>query len=114
MVAVAACSDSISVSASGVEVRGCDFGYFPKRAIFTRHSATGIYIHDCSFHNNVNGKGSDSNAHEAIALGYSNLYSRTSMKGASDQQQILEPERRGRGRQREDLGQSCPRKPAFE
>ena len=80
MVAVAACRDSISVTASGVEVRGCDFGYFPGRAIYTRHTATGIYIHDCGFHNNVNGKGSDSNAHEAIALGYSNLYSRTSQK----------------------------------
>ena len=81
MVAVAACSDSISVSASGVEVRGCDFGYFPKRAIYTRHTASGIYIHDCSFHNNVNGgNASDSNNHEAIALGYSNLYSRTSQK----------------------------------
>ena len=80
MVAVAACSDLIAVTASGVEIRGCDFGYFPGRAIFARQSATGIYIHDCGFHNNVNGKGSDSNAHEAISLGYSNLYSRTSMK----------------------------------
>ena len=81
MVAVAACSDSIAVSASGVEVRGCDFGHFPKRAIYTRHTATGIYIHDCSFHDNLKGgDASDSNNHEAIALGYSNLYSRTSQK----------------------------------
>ena len=81
MAAIAACKDSIAVTASGVEIRGCDFGYFPGRAIFARQSAIGIYIHDCGFHNNVNSKTVNSNAHEAISLGYSNLYSRTSMKG---------------------------------
>ena len=63
MVAIAACKDSIAVTASGVEIRGCDFGYFLGRAIFARQSAIGINIYDCGLHNNVNGKAADSNTH---------------------------------------------------
>ena len=77
MVAVAACKDSILITSNDVEVNDCDFSYFPQRAIFVR-SGLRSYIHDCSFHNNT--KGSIANSHEAIGLGYSNQYSRTSMK----------------------------------
>ena len=76
MVAVAACKNSIAITSNDVEVNGCDFSYFPQRAIFVR-SGLRSYIHDCGFHNNT--KGSISNSHEAIGLGYSNQYSRTSM-----------------------------------
>ena len=76
MVAVAACEDSLAITSNDVEVKGCDFSYFPQRAIFVR-SGLRAYIHDCGFHNNT--KGSIANSHEAIGLGYSNLYSRTSM-----------------------------------
>ena len=68
--------NSIAITSNDVEVKGCDFSYFPQRAIFVR-SGLRAYIHDCGFHNNT--KGSISNSHEAIGLGYSNLYSRTSM-----------------------------------
>lgn len=78
MVAVAACKDSITITSNDVEVRGCDFGYFPQRAIFVR-SGLRPYIHSCTFHNNTKG-GKNSNAHEAIALGYSNPNSLLSMR----------------------------------
>ena len=69
--AIAACSDSLSIAAPDVEVKGCDFGYFPKRAILVRPTGLRPYIHDCTFHDNRDGDG-DHNAHEAISLGYDN------------------------------------------
>ena len=77
LVALAACTDYLYVTANDTEITGCDFGFFPQRAIFIR-SGTGAYIHDCTFHDNTNGK--TANSHEAIGLGYSNLYSLQSMK----------------------------------
>jgi hypothetical protein len=63
-----------------VEVSGCDFGFFPARAILVKAKG-GLrpHIHDCSFHDNRDGGGS-SNAHEAVALGEGNLKSNTSMR----------------------------------
>jgi hypothetical protein len=68
--AVAACRDSLSITAPDVEVRGCDFGYFGGRAILVRPGGLRVYIHDCSFHDNR--AGGDKNVHEAISLGYDN------------------------------------------
>lgn len=77
LAALAACTDYLHVTANNTEITGCDFSFFPQRAIFIR-SGTGAYIHDCTFHDNTNGK--ITNSHEAIGLGYSNLYSLQSMK----------------------------------
>ena len=68
--ALAACSDSLTLVAPDVEVMGCDFGYFPKRAILVRPTGLRPYIHDCTFHDNVSG--GNRNVHEAISLGYDN------------------------------------------
>lgn len=81
LAAVAACRDSLTIIASGIEVRGCDFGYFPGRAILVRPSGLRPYIHDCGFHDNVDGGARGGNAHEAISLGYDNPNSRVSMQG---------------------------------
>lgn len=78
MAAVAACSDSLSIAAPDVEVKGCDFAYFPKRAILVRPTGLRPYIHDCTFHDNVSG--GDHNVHEAISLGYDNPTSGVSLK----------------------------------
>ena len=73
-------ANSLSITSSDVEVRGCDFGYFPQRAILVRPSGLRPYIHDCGFHNNT-GKGTGgSNSHEAISLGYDNPNSLTAMR----------------------------------
>ena len=79
MVAKASCSNSLVVSASNVEVAGCDFGFFPARAMLVRYTGVGVYIHNCKFHDNRNG-GGNSNAHEAIALGYDNPNSSKALK----------------------------------
>jgi parallel beta-helix repeat protein len=81
LAAVAACRDSILITASNTEVRGCDFGYFGGRAILVRPSGRSPYIHNCGFHNNRDGGSRGGNAHEAISLGYDNPNSRTSMRG---------------------------------
>jgi hypothetical protein len=73
------CSDSVSITATDVQVRGCSFGYFSARAILVRPSGLRPFITECSFHNNKDGGGS-SNAHEAISLGYDNTNSNTSMR----------------------------------
>ena len=65
--ALAACSASLTLVAPDVEVMGCDFGYFPKRAILVRPTGLRPYIHDCTFHDNVSG--GNRNVHEAISLG---------------------------------------------
>jgi parallel beta-helix repeat protein len=81
LVAIAACRDSLSITASDVEVKGCDFARFPQRAILVRPSGLRPYIHGCGFHDNVKGGGGGGgNAHEAISLGYDNPNSKTSMK----------------------------------
>ena len=77
--AIASCSDSLSIAAPDVEVKGCDFGYFPKRAILVRPTGLRPYIHDCTFHDNRDGDG-DHNAHEAISLGYDNPTSNVAMR----------------------------------
>lgn len=77
--AAARCSDSLTITASDVEVRGCTFGYFPARAILVRPGGLRPFITGCSFHSNRNG-GASSNAHEAIALGYDNANSNTRMQ----------------------------------
>src|SRR5689334_5335262 len=79
LAAVAACSDSLSISGRDVEVKGCDFGYFGARAILVRPTGLRPYIHDCTFHDNRDG-GGDHNAHEAISLGYDNPTSNTSLR----------------------------------
>ncbi len=80
LAAVAACSDSLSIAAPDVEVKGCDFGYFPKRAILVRPTGLRPYIHDCTFHDNRDG-GGDHNAHEAISLGFDNPSSIVGLRG---------------------------------
>jgi hypothetical protein len=80
MVAVAACTDSVTITSADVEVRGCDFSYFPQRAILVRPSGLRPYIHDCGFHNNTKGSRGGGNAHEAISLGYDNPNSMVSMR----------------------------------
>lgn len=79
MAAALACVDKISIHGPDVEIAGCDFGFFPGRAILVRPDGLRTSIHDCSFHDNRNGSG-DSNAHEAISLGYNNKFSDTVMK----------------------------------
>ncbi|MGD9509175.1 MAG: hypothetical protein AB7I59_16065 [Geminicoccaceae bacterium] len=81
LAAATACRDSLSITASNVEVRGCDFGYFGARAILVRPSGKSPYIHDCEFHNNRDGGARGGNAHEAISLGYDNPNSRVAMRG---------------------------------
>ncbi|MFO1046846.1 MAG: chondroitinase-B domain-containing protein [Geminicoccaceae bacterium] len=81
LAAVAACRDSLSITGSNTEVRGCDFGYFPGRAILVRPTGKNPYIHDCTFHNNNDGGDRGGNAHEAISLGYDNPNSRVSLRG---------------------------------
>lgn len=76
--AVAQCGSKLSISSPDVEVRGCDFGFFAGRAILVRPTGLRPYIHDCSFHDNRTG--GDRNANEAIALGYDNPSSNTSMR----------------------------------
>jgi hypothetical protein len=80
MSAVDRCTDSLSITSAGVEVRGCDFGYFQGRAIIVRPSGLRPYIHDCSFHDPRNGGDFGKNAHEGIALGYDNPNSNVSMR----------------------------------
>jgi hypothetical protein len=75
-----ACSDSLSISAPDVEVSGCDFGFFPARAILVRPSGLRPYIHDCTFHDSLN-DARYHDAHSAVTLGFSNPTSRVSMKG---------------------------------
>lgn len=75
----ARCSDSLTITAPDVEVRGCTFGYFPARAILVRPGGLRSLITGCSFHSNRDGGGS-SNAHEAISLGYDNANSNTRMQ----------------------------------
>jgi hypothetical protein len=79
LAAAQACRDSLTIASPGVEVRGCDFGFFPQRAILVRPTGLKPYIHDCSFHDNRDG-GSDPNTHEAISLGYDNPSSHTSLR----------------------------------
>ena len=74
-----ACPDALAITARDVEVAGCDFGFFRARAILVRPTGLRPHIHDCSFHDNRDG-GHDSNAHEAISLGYDNPTSSTSMR----------------------------------
>jgi hypothetical protein len=81
LAAATACRDSLSITSSNVEVRGCDFGYFGARAILVRPSGKSPYIHDCRFHNNRDGGARGGNAHEAISLGYDNPNSRVAMRG---------------------------------
>lgn len=79
LAAMMACRDSLSITGVGVEVKGCDFGYFGGRAVLVRPVGVKPYIHDCTFHNNRDG-GGDHNAHEAISLGYDNPSSTTSLR----------------------------------
>lgn len=81
LAAAAACRDSLSITGSNTEVRGCDFGYFPGRAILVRPTGRNPYIHDCGFHDNRDGGDPGGNAHEAISLGYDNPSSRVSLGG---------------------------------
>ena len=76
--AAVSCAAAHEIRAADVEVAGCDFGFFPSRAILVRPSGLRPYIHDCDFHDNRSG--SDPNKNEAIALGYDNPTSGTSMR----------------------------------
>lgn len=79
LAAARTCRDSLTIASPDVEVRGCDFGFFPRRAILVRPSGLRPYIHDCGFHDNRDG-GGDPNAHEAISLGYDNPSAGTSLR----------------------------------
>jgi hypothetical protein len=79
LAAARSCRDSLTIASPDVEVSGCDFGFFPRRAILVRPGGLRPYIHDCGFHDNRDG-GGDPNAHEAISLGYDNPSSSTSLR----------------------------------
>jgi hypothetical protein len=79
LVAVAACRDSLTITATDVEVRGCDFGYFHGRAILVRPSGLRPHIHDCRFHNSSFDR-RFRNADSAIALGFDNPTSRVQLR----------------------------------
>ena len=95
MVAVAACNDSIAITSNDVEVKGCDFSYFPQRAIFVR-SGLRAYIHDCGFHDNT--KGSDLKLARGDRARLQQPLFPDLDECADHQQQVLEPELRRRGR----------------
>ena len=96
MVAIAACRTRLRSRRVGSKSEAVTSGIFPAVRSSLVKARSGFISTIADSRNNVNGKVVNSNTHEAIALGYSTLYSRTSMRRADPQQQVLEPGRQGR------------------